>query len=101
MGAPEIDRTTVLRLADAAAIELVGDEIDRIAAQLTDILEQIATLADYADAPHQITTAASPIQPLRDDVLNPDLLAGTLSRYAPELREGFFTLPKLPTHRAG
>jgi aspartyl/glutamyl-tRNA(Asn/Gln) amidotransferase C subunit len=93
----------VRRLADAASIELAPEEVDRIASQLTDILEQIAPLAEYANPDLEpvdpvILLPPDLAQPLREDVVAPDPLAGTLSRFAPDVRDGFFSVPVLPSH---
>jgi Asp-tRNA(Asn)/Glu-tRNA(Gln) amidotransferase C subunit len=106
-----IDHGMVLKLASAAHIDLAREEVERIALQLTDILSQIAPIADMVAADEARTHASpapsapadapllpSEAQPLRADVTGADVLHGTLSRFAPEMREGFFTVPLLPTH---
>ncbi len=98
-----VDRAMVRKLADAACVELAAEEIDRIASQLTDILEQIAPLAAYADPdlePVDAVVLLPPdfVQPLREDVVASDPLVGTLSRFAPDVRDGFFSEPVLPSH---
>jgi Asp-tRNA(Asn)/Glu-tRNA(Gln) amidotransferase C subunit len=86
-----------------------------LADQLSDILGEIAGLASVpadahatADVPahvdahahaHSDAEAHADAQPLRTDVVAPDKLHGSLSRFAPEIRDGFFTVPVLPTHR--
>jgi Asp-tRNA(Asn)/Glu-tRNA(Gln) amidotransferase C subunit len=42
---------------------------------------------------------AADIQPLRPDEPGADTIHGALNRFAPEVRDGFFTVPLLPTHR--
>lgn len=113
MGAdnPLIDPAMVLKLANASRIDLDRDEIDRIAAQLTDILSQIAPIAEMVAADEERThSAPGPMPPadaplhaaetqkLRPDTPGADRIHGALSRFAPEVREGFFTVPLLPSH---
>jgi Asp-tRNA(Asn)/Glu-tRNA(Gln) amidotransferase C subunit len=108
-----VDRALVIRLAEAARIELAAEELDRIAAQLSDILDQIAPLAELGRETGRDDGAvgapdlsardvgapdAAPAQRLRADEPGADRLHGTLARFAPEVREGFFTVPLLPTH---
>lgn len=115
-----IDNAMVQKLAAAAHIDLAPEELDRMAVQLTDILEQISSLtqvskatdtsadrrADARQAGHADTavTATEPAdvravtQPLRPDEPGADKLHGTLSRFAPEVRDGFFIVPLLPSH---
>jgi aspartyl/glutamyl-tRNA(Asn/Gln) amidotransferase C subunit len=99
-----IDRPQVVALAAAAGIHLDAEEMDRIAAQLSDILEQMSRIIEIGREPEtspdveQYDTIAATPQPLRADVPGADALAGTLSRFAPDVREGFFTVPLVPTH---
>jgi aspartyl/glutamyl-tRNA(Asn/Gln) amidotransferase C subunit len=101
-----IDRAMVMRLAAAAQIDLASEELDRIPAQLTDILEQMSRIMEMGRAPLSESEAKAGLetgsdatpQPLRADVPGADALTGTLSRFAPEVRDGFFTVPLLPTH---
>lgn len=94
-----VDTALVLKLAAAAHIALEREEVDRLAAQLTDILSQIAPLAELAD-----TDVPQPAQPagvmLRDDEPGADPMTGSITRFAPEVKEGFFTVPRLPSHGA-
>ncbi|MEO5511195.1 MAG: hypothetical protein ABIS27_11255 [Longimicrobiales bacterium] len=99
-----IDRARVVALAAAAGIHLDAEELDRIPAQLSDILEQMTRIIEIGREPESSTEAdqrnavdAVP-QTLRADVPGADALVGTLSRFAPDVREGFFTVPILPTH---
>ena len=94
-----IDQEMIRTLAEASRIDLAPEELARLAAQLTDILEQISPLSDVASSSGFAAHADAPAQPLRADVPGADKLHGPLSRFAPEMREGFFTVPVLPTHR--
>ncbi len=103
-----IDRAMVRHLADAARIDLAVEEVDRIADQLTDILDELGVVRALgeADGAATVDTVRSdtmhevepPMQPLRADVPGADALIGTAARFAPEVRDGFFTVPLLPSH---
>ena len=91
-----VDRALVLKLAAAAHIALEREEVDRIAAQLTDILSQMAPLADLAGT--EVPTSADPaIVGLRSDEPGADPMTGGITRFAPEVKDGFFTVPRLPS----
>ena len=110
-----IDRTQIARLADAASIRLDAVELDRITAQLRDILQQLEVLIPLSepangggsDAAGEVDAAGIvPIDAfadgwpdgvvLREDTPAADPLAGTITRFAPETRRGFFTVPPVP-----
>lgn len=91
-----VDRALVLKLAAAAHIALEREEVDRLAAQLTDILSQIAPLADLAGAAAASSQAPSETA-LRSDEPGADPMTGGITRFAPEVKQGFFTVPRLPS----
>ena len=67
--------------------------------ELSAILEQVELLQPFLTshaAPHAVTQRTT----LRSDVPGPDGLAVPPSYLAPEWRDGFFTVPRLPPHDA-
>ena len=95
-----VDRALVQKLASAAHITLATEEVDRLAAQLTDILSQIAPLAQLAaGAVEGVEAGAVPaLAPtaLRADETGADPMTGGITRFAPEVKAGFFTVPRQP-----
>ncbi|MEX2531562.1 MAG: Asp-tRNA(Asn)/Glu-tRNA(Gln) amidotransferase subunit GatC [Gemmatimonadota bacterium] len=84
----------------AALARLRPDEAmtDRLTAELNGILEHIRTLEE-ADVSSVEAAVRLPEEPVlfRDPSLTPDsLLGGAPASGAPDWRDGFFTVPKLP-----
>jgi Asp-tRNA(Asn)/Glu-tRNA(Gln) amidotransferase C subunit len=79
-----------------ARLDLAPDELDRILAQVAEILVHIEELdsVPLGDAP-ALGGIAEADAPLRPDVRDPDVLAAPPSASAPAWAEGFFTLPRL------
>src|SRR4051812_10199385 len=92
----------VRRLASQARLDLAPEEVERLAVQLSGILEQMDALTELGTAAEGDVDERDPSVTaaglLRSDDAAPDALIGTLSRFAPEVHEGFFTVPVLPTH---
>jgi aspartyl-tRNA(Asn)/glutamyl-tRNA(Gln) amidotransferase subunit C len=109
-----VDRETVQQLAVSVRVQLDDREVERLAAQLTAILEQLSVLRDVVYATSPATSGSesgsdaallpgcshdpASTQPLRGDEPGADAMVGTLSRFAPALRDGFFVVPRLPSH---
>ena len=92
-----LDRAMVQKLAAAAHIDLALEEVDRLAAQLTDILEQIAPLSELAGTAADGGERTPQPVILRADEPAADPMVGSITRFAPEVKLGFFTVPKLPS----
>jgi aspartyl/glutamyl-tRNA(Asn/Gln) amidotransferase C subunit len=96
-----IDHARVVQLADASRIELAPEEVPRLTSQLGDILEQMSVLlALDAESGAQCEDPterdnATDVQQLRADEAGPDTLHGTPGRFAPDLYDGFFTVPRI------
>ena len=90
-----IDRATVEHVADLAKLGLTDDEIDRMQAQLSRILDAIEALRDV-DTSHLGATAQviSLENVMRDDEVTPGITRGAALANAP-LREGAFL--RVPT----
>ena len=87
----QITRDEARRIADLAHLEFDDPSLDRLAAEMTEILRYIEQLpADGGDAPARdggagsAGRAGSPAAPLRDDALAPTLSVGD-----------FFIVPKV------
>ena len=95
----KITRAEVVHIADLARLELAEDEIQRLQADLSQILE-------YVDQLNQLDTTAVPPTAhvvaredvLRDDVTRPSLSPEEVLANAPQAEEGYFrvhaVLPK-------
>jgi aspartyl-tRNA(Asn)/glutamyl-tRNA(Gln) amidotransferase subunit C len=89
-----IGREQVLHIAQLAEIGVDEAELARLVEQLNRIVgyvEQLDQVPDAAAEPFQAGPAATP---LREDVVDPVLLACPPAAIAPEFREGFFLVPR-------
>lgn len=89
-----LDRTQVLHVARLARLELPASEIDRMAAELSKVLEhfekiQELDLQDVAPTAHVVDVAT----PLRADAPQPCLAPEVALASAPEPLEGGFGVP--------
>lgn len=91
-----IDAREVRRVAALARLELADDAVERVAAQLSSVLDFAAALNELDLEGCEPTAFAPPDAPLREDApdgrtLGPeDVLAG-----APESRDGCFVVPPI------
>ncbi len=89
-----IDREEVKRIAELARLEIAEDAVDRVAAQLSSVLEFVATLNQMDLAGCEPTTFAPADAPLRADVPNGRRLAPEVATAAaPESEDGYFLVP--------
>jgi aspartyl-tRNA(Asn)/glutamyl-tRNA(Gln) amidotransferase subunit C len=89
-----ISRDDVLHVADLARLHLTDDEIDRMQAQLSNILEAIETLRDV-DTSH-VGPTASVIQlenVMREDEVRPGLSREAALANAPLRDDPFLRVP--------
>jgi aspartyl-tRNA(Asn)/glutamyl-tRNA(Gln) amidotransferase subunit C len=89
-----IDRAEAARIAELARLHVPDAELDRVAAQLSQVLEFAATLDELKLGDEPLTAFAPPGAPLRADA--PDgrtFDAGTATANAPESEAGFFLVP--------
>lgn len=93
-----VDRDEVKRIAQLARLRLDIDEAGRLTGELNQILEHIRTLeeADVSQVEGQ-TGIPRPSGSFRPPELPPDgLPAGAPGNHAPDWREGYFVVPRLP-----
>lgn len=90
----KIDRTEAARIAALAHLDLDDAALERIAADLSKILEYVDQLEE-ADVEAIEEHATFPATPLRDDVLTPSLERAAVERNAPAFIHGFFVVPKV------
>lgn len=93
MSSPKIDVRYVAKLA---RLELTDDEVSRFGAQLGDLLEHVATLADLDVS--QVATTAQVVE-LRNveraDETRPGLDREVVLAQAPQRQGAFFRVPRI------
>jgi aspartyl-tRNA(Asn)/glutamyl-tRNA(Gln) amidotransferase subunit C len=95
-----VSRADVLHVAALARLAVDHDEAERLATELTGILEHMDALrtADLSGVPPMAGAAgAREAPPARAE---PDLLVTPPADTAPGWQDGFFTVPRLP-HASG
>ncbi len=93
---PEITRDEVAHLANLARIDLDDDELDRLAPQLSVILESIASIRGVAGDDVPPTSHAIPLTNVfREDVVLPSLSAEQALAMAPEVDQQRFSVPRI------
>lgn len=92
----KITRDEVIHVATLARLAVAGDDIDRLADQIGDILSYVETLS------HVDTTGVPPTAHIidinnafRDDTPGAHLDAAEALANAPESEDGFFVVPKI------
>jgi aspartyl-tRNA(Asn)/glutamyl-tRNA(Gln) amidotransferase subunit C len=92
----EIDRSQVRHVANLARLELDTDDLDRLAGEMASILSHFEELSEV-ELPHEDGPGDRGLAPrLRGDDVASDPLAFGPSEMAPEWRDGFFVVPRLP-----
>jgi aspartyl-tRNA(Asn)/glutamyl-tRNA(Gln) amidotransferase subunit C len=93
---PEITRDEVAHLADLARIELDDAELDRLAPQLSVILESVASIAAAAAGDIPPTSHAVPLTNVfRADEARPSLTADQALSGAPASEQQRFSVPRI------
>jgi aspartyl-tRNA(Asn)/glutamyl-tRNA(Gln) amidotransferase subunit C len=96
-----IDRATVAKIASLARIKMSDAELDRMAPELSIILDWVEQLGEVDTSAVEPMTAVIPnTLRLRDDVVDADPLTGGGRRddvlsNAPAAEHGFFGVPKV------
>jgi aspartyl-tRNA(Asn)/glutamyl-tRNA(Gln) amidotransferase subunit C len=91
-----ISRSEVERIAELARLAIPEERMERMAAELSEVLDFVETLRRLDLAGCEPTTFAPAEAPLREDVpdgrrLGPD----AATAMAPESEDGFFLLPPI------
>lgn len=93
---PDITRDEVAHLADLARIDLDDAELDRMAPQLSVILESIASINEVAADDIPPTSHPMPLTNVfRDDVVVPSLTAEQALSGAPATERQRFAVPRI------
>ena len=91
-----LDKAAVAHIAALARIRLTEDELEPLAAELSQILTWVEQLAevDTADVPPMTSVAAMRL-PMRDDEVTDGNRRDDILANAPEKAQGFFAVPKV------
>lgn len=94
-----VTREDVLHIAELARLGIDAARAEELTMELSAILAHMEVLSqvDTASVPTTAGVGAGGT-PLRPDVGVSPLMKGTLQSFAPLMRDGFFIVPRLPTH---
>ena len=87
----KITRDEARRIAELAHLAFDDQALDRMAAEMTDILGYIDQLGEVEG----IAAEGSGATPLREDVVRPGIDRDAVERNAPAWRDGYFRVPKV------
>jgi aspartyl-tRNA(Asn)/glutamyl-tRNA(Gln) amidotransferase subunit C len=91
-----IDRAEVARIAELARLEIPEGEVDRLAGQLSQVLDFAATIRQLDLAGCEPTVFAPSDAPMRDDVADGRRLTPEKAlEMAPQAEHGFFLVPPI------
>lgn len=93
-----VSREEVLHIASLARFKLDDARVDSLARELSSILDHIEELSSLDTSGVSGAGAASEGTPLRPDIGPPDTLVTPIESFAPEMKDGFFIVPRLATH---
>lgn len=93
-----VTRDDVKHVAALARLAIPEERVPELVAQLNGILAHMDVLRDVDVSGAPIDGATSESTPLRADVVAPIPLARPREAFAPEMRDGFFLVPRLATH---
>lgn len=88
-------------MAALARLRLEPEEAARLTGDLNTILDHMAALREVSVEGVEAEGVLEGPAPLRDPGAPPDPLVRPPSSFAPEWREGFFTVPRLPAVDGG
>ena len=89
-----IDREQVLHVAKLARLELTDDEVERMAGELSKILEHVETMNELdLEAVEPTSHVVDLTNVLREDVPRPSLKRDTALKQAPDATDSGFRVP--------
>ena len=92
-----VDKSTVVHIAQLARIRVPEEELDGLAAELSNILgwvEQLSEVDTEGVAPMSSVIEGMELRARKDEVTDGDCRDAVLSN-APETTDGFFVVPKV------
>ena len=92
----------VMHIAELARLSVPSARIEHLVQELNGILGHMDVLSqvDTRDV-DQMAIRPSEGTPLRSDTSGPIPLLAPIASFAPEIRDGFFIVPRLATHEDG
>ena len=97
----KIDRSHVRHVASLARLQLDDRDVDRMATEMASILSHFEELSEVALPDDEGPEDRGLVPHLRDDEVRSDPLELHPSEMAPEWRDGFFAVPRLPALDSG
>jgi len=92
----KITRDQVLHVASLARLTFSDGEVDRLAAQLSSVLEYVEKLAELdLEGVEPMAHVHATVTPMRDDTPRPSLPREELLANAPETENGCFRVPQV------
>ncbi len=92
----KIGREEVLRVADLARLDVREDEVDRLASQLSAILDYVDKLAELdLEAVEPLAHVQEIVNAFREDRVRPSLAREKVLANAPQAEQGCFKVPKV------
>ena len=93
-----LTRSEVIRIAELARLRLSDSKAEGIVEDLNEILEYVDTLSSVpVDGDEQASGTSESAPERTPGTRPPDSLAIGLDSFAPDLRDGFFTVPSPPS----
>ncbi|HUO52496.1 MAG TPA: Asp-tRNA(Asn)/Glu-tRNA(Gln) amidotransferase subunit GatC [Gemmatimonadaceae bacterium] len=94
-----VSRDDLMHVAALARLAIPEERIPELVRQLNGILAHMDVLRDVdTGAASALRPAGVPALPVRPDAGPPIPLAAPRESFAPAMRDGFFTVPRLATH---
>lgn len=91
-----LSKEEVKYLADLTKIHFSVEELDKVTAELSEILEILSKIKEVDTEGVEPTYSISgKVQPLREDVVKPSLPKEEVLKIAPEEQYGYFKLPRI------
>jgi len=91
-----ISRSELEKIAALAQLELSDEEAEGLTRDCQSILDYFKVVREVGTADAVVEGSAEPVAPLREDSTHCDPLEEKLEGLAPDWREGYFILPRLP-----
>jgi len=91
-----ISRTELEKIAALAQLQLSDEEVDGLTRDCQAILDYFQVVSEAGIADGAVDGSAERSAPLREDRIDCDPLEEKLEDLAPDWREGYFILPRLP-----
>ena len=91
-----LDRATVTHITKLARIRVADDELDRLAAELSNIIGWVEQLSEVnVEGVEPMTSVVDMALPTRQDLVTDGGYAERVTAHAPQSQDGFFLVPKV------